>query len=158
MNLLNRGLAACLLLFPLLCCGCGSDGRGAKLAPVQGRVIYKNEGVTAASIFFHPDAARGNNGSMASAILQEDGSFTMETYPRGNGVAPGAYKVTFDLGRRKDKELDKYRKVDTTPLTYDVPEEGLRDLLIDLGKDVKDDKESKEAKDSKGAKRARGGK
>jgi hypothetical protein len=133
MKLIHRGLAATSLLVLAFLCGCGgSDGRGAKLAPVKGRVIFKNEGVTAANIYFMPDAAKGNNGTMASSVLQTDGSFTMSTYPRGDGVAPGAYKVTLDLGRRKEKELDKYRNVETTPLKYDVPEEGLEDLIIDL--------------------------
>jgi hypothetical protein len=150
MKVMQRGLAASLLLMLPLLGGCGgSDGRGAKLAPVKGRVIYKNEGVTAASIFFLPDDAKGNNGSMASAILQEDGSFTMETYPKGSGVAPGAYKVKLDLGRRTDKELDKYRKAETTPLSFDVAEEGLTDLLIDLSKAVKEDKDTKNAKGGK---------
>ncbi len=150
MKVTQRGLAASLLLLLPLLGGCGgSDGRGAKLAPVKGRVIYKNEGVTAASIFFQPDAAKGNSGSMASAILQEDGSFTMETYPKGNGVAPGAYKVTLELGRRSDKALDKFRKVDTTPLKFDVPEEGLTDLVIDLSKYAQEEKDTKETKKGK---------
>jgi hypothetical protein len=132
---LKRGLAAGLLLLLSLLCGCGgSDGSGARLAPVKGRVIYKNQGVTAAEIYFLPDADKGNQGAMASAILQEDGSFTMSTYPRGDGVAPGAYKVTLGLGRRTEKELNKFRKVETTPLKVDVPEEGLTDLVFDLSK------------------------
>jgi hypothetical protein len=149
MKRMQRGLAATLLLILPLLSGCGSDGRGAKLAPVTGRVIFKNEAVTAASVYFLPDAAKGNNGSMASAILQQDGSFTMDTYPKGKGVAPGAYRVTFDLGRRKEKELDKYRKVETTPLTYEVPEEGLADLLIDLSKEVKESTDTKDTKKDK---------
>jgi hypothetical protein len=149
MKLTQRSLAATLLFMLPLLCGCGSDGRGAKLAPVTGRVIYKNEGVSAASIYFLPDAEKGNSGSMATAILQADGSFTMETYPKGNGVAPGAYKVTLDLGRRMEKDLDKYRKVETTPLSYEVPEEGLKSLMIDLSKEIKDDKDTKDAKKGK---------
>jgi hypothetical protein len=146
---MQLGLSAILFLTLPLVCGCGSDGRGARLAPVTGRVIYKNEGVSAASIYFLPDAEKGNSGSMATAILQLDGSFTMETYPKGNGVAPGAYKVTLDLGRRKEKDLDKFRKVETTPLSYEVPEEGLKDLLIDLGKEIKDDKDTTDVKKGK---------
>jgi hypothetical protein len=146
MILMQRGLAASLLLMLAFLCGCGSDGRGARLVPVTGRVIFKNEGVTAANIFFLPDAAKGNNGTMASAILQTDGSFTMETYPKGEGVAPGAYKVTLDLPHRKEAELAMFRKVETTPLSFDVPEEGLKDLVIDLGA------ESARAKDAKGKK------
>jgi hypothetical protein len=41
--------------------------------------------------------------------------------------------VTLGLGRRQDKDLDKYRKAETTPLKFEVPEEGLTDLEIDLG-------------------------
>jgi hypothetical protein len=113
--------------------GCArSDGSGPKLAPVTGRVIYKNEAVTAASIFFIPDAEKGNRGEMASAILQSDGSFTMETYPKGPGVLPGTYKVTFDLGRRPDKELQPYRDAKTTPITIDVGEQGIQGHVFEL--------------------------
>ena len=31
-----------------------------------------------------------------------------------------------------EKELQKYRKVETTTLEFEVPEEGLRDQLIEL--------------------------
>jgi hypothetical protein len=126
-----RGLAAGLLLLLVFVCGCGSDGR-TKLAPVKGRVVYKDQGVTAAEIYFLPDAEKGNQGTMASAILQEDGSFEMVTHPDRKGVAPGAYKVTFGLGRRQEKELDKYRKAETTPYRVEVPEEGLPNKVFDL--------------------------
>ncbi len=153
MNHIQRGLTASLLLMLPFLSGCGgSDGTGAKLAPVTGRVIFKSQGVTAASIYFHPDTSKGNSGAMASAILQEDGSFTMTTYPKGDGVAPGAYKASLDLGRRQEKELDKYRKVDTTPLKFDVPEEGLKNLVIDLSADHGDAKDAKTTKGSKGGK------
>jgi hypothetical protein len=131
----KRGKAAGLLFLMALLGGCGgSDGGGARLAPARGRVIFKGEGVSAANIYFMPDADKGNNGAMASAILQEDGSFDMETYPKGKGVAPGAYKVTLDLGRRRDKELDRFRRVETTPLKVEVSEEGDTNLLFDLSK------------------------
>ncbi|MGH7173217.1 MAG: hypothetical protein ACRELF_13085, partial [Gemmataceae bacterium] len=74
----------------------------------------------------------GNEGSMASSVLQVDGSFTLTTHPHGDGVIPGAYKVTLALGRRPEKELNKYRRVETTTLEYTVPAEGLPDLLIEL--------------------------
>ena len=128
---LSRTVALGLFCLALLV-GCGSsDGGGAKLAPVTGRVIFKNEGVTAANIYFRPDAEKGNRGEMASAILQEDGSFTMTTYPK-DGVVPGSYKVTFDLGRRTEKELQPYRSEKTTPLSIDVPEEGVEGIIFEL--------------------------
>src|SRR5258707_14798217 len=71
----RRGLAVGLLFLLLLLTGCGrGDGGGPKLAPVRGREVYKNQAVTAADIFFLPDAANGNNGTMATAILHEDGA------------------------------------------------------------------------------------
>ena len=120
------------LLCVLPLCGCSSDGGGPKLAAVTGRVIYKNEGVTAASIYFMPDKEKGNHGEMATSLLKEDGSFTMETYPKGNGVIPGWYKVTFDLGRRNEQDLQKFRNVKTTPISIEVTEKGLEAHLFDL--------------------------
>jgi hypothetical protein len=127
-----RALSAGILFLAFLS-GCGSsDGSGPKLAPVTGRVIFKNEAVTAAEIYFIPDAEKGNRGEMATAILQADGSFTMETYPKGTGVIPGAYKVKFNLGRRAEKELQPYRDAKTTPLSIDVPEQGIEGYVIEL--------------------------
>jgi hypothetical protein len=144
----RRGFIVASLFLISLVCGCGRDGSGAKLVPVKGRVTFKNEGVTAASLYFLPDAAKGNRGTMASAILQEDGSFTLSTPPNRDGVAPGAYKVTFDLGRRPEPELAKFRTVERTPVEFDVPEEGLKDLQIELDK-YKDKPKDKDAKDAK---------
>jgi hypothetical protein len=118
-----------LLIAPL---GCGSNTAKPKLAPVRGRVVYQDQAMTSADIYFQPDTSKGNEGAMASSPLQRDGSFTLTTYPHGEGVLPGAYKVTLSMGRRKDKSLDEYRHVETTPLEYTVPAEGLTDLLIEL--------------------------
>ncbi len=113
--------------------GCGSsDGGGPALTPATGRVTFKNEAVTAATICFMPDAEKGNRGQMATSVLQLDGSFTMETYPKGPGVLPGSYKITVLTGRRPEPELAKYRDVKTTPLTVDVTDGGLKDYMIEL--------------------------
>jgi hypothetical protein len=40
------------------------------------------------------------------------------------------------IGRRPEKDLAKYRAVQTTPLTIEVPEEGLHDVVVDLDKGV----------------------
>lgn len=120
-----------LLLVVVCLAGCRGETK-PKLAPVKGRVVFQDKAVTAADIYFMPDASKGNEGSMATSVLQEDGSFTMTTHPHGEGVLPGAYKVMLSLGRRQEKELNKYRRVETTPLEYTVPPEGLPDLLIEL--------------------------
>jgi len=129
----NGKVVPLLILFVVVLCGCsGSDGSKSRLAPVSGRVLFKDEGVTAGEIYFMPNLEKGTQGDMASALLQEDGSFTMETYKVGKGVQPGSYKVTIVLGRRPEKELVKFRDIKTTPLTKEVPEEGLSNLVIKL--------------------------
>jgi len=130
--------AAGVLVLGLVLCGC-SDGPQAKLSPVNGRVTFKDQAVTAAEIYLNPDAKKGNQGDLGSAVLQEDGTFSITTYhPKGPrpGVAPGSYKVTLGLGRRAEKELTKFRTVQTTPLTIEVPEEGLQNVVVDLDKGV----------------------
>jgi hypothetical protein len=114
--------------------GCGQDAT-VKLAPVTGRVIFKNEALTAIEIYFNPDAKAGNRGDMSSALIGQDGTFTMTTAgPKGprDGVVPGAYKVTLGLGRRPEKELEKYRTAQATPLSIEVTEKGARDIVVNL--------------------------
>jgi hypothetical protein len=131
-----------LLLASLICLtflgGCGNDGAGLKLAPVTGRVTYKNQAIAGATIFFLPDTAKGTQGEMGSAILKpSDGSFAITTnHLKGqrDGVAPGSYRVTLGLDRMPGPELDKFRDLKTTPLTIDVPEEGYSDVIVDLEK------------------------
>ncbi len=135
-TLLARQSAGWLILQVVVLCGCnGSDGGKGRLAPVTGRVTFKGEAVTAASIYFHPDSSKGNEGPLGASVLETDGSFTIATQGIGTGVRPGAYKVSFDLGRRQEKELKKFRSVKTTTLVYDVPEDGLTDLEIALDKE-----------------------
>lgn len=131
MMIRQRGVKFACLVGIICLAGC-QDTAKPKLAPVNGRVVFQDQAMTAADIYFMPDASKGNEGSMASSALQLDGSFTLVTHPHGKGVLPGVYKVTLHMGRRKGKELDKYRQVETTPLEYTVPPEGLPDLLIEL--------------------------
>lgn len=117
-----------LLLGTLTLVGCG----GVRLAPVDGKVLFDGQPVTAASIYFMPDTTRSPDAKMAVAVLQLDGSFVMLTHPDGRGVIPGWYRVILSLGRRPEKELDKYRTVEKTPLEFQVPASGLRDVRIEL--------------------------
>ena len=109
-----------------------------KLAPVTGRVVFKNQAFAPGEIYFNPDDAKGTQGEMGGAVLKpEEGTFTITTQgPKGprDGVAPGAYRVTIGIGMRPQKELAKYRNAKTTPLTIEVPEEGYADIVVDLDK------------------------
>jgi hypothetical protein len=133
MSQTRRATVATWPLLLLLLGGCQDES--VKLAPVTGRVIFHNEAITAAEIYFNPDAKAGNRGEMGSALIGVDGTFTITTAgPKGprDGVVPGAYKVTLGLGRRNEKELAPFKTVQTTPLTIEVPEQGLRDIVVDL--------------------------
>ena len=51
--------------------------------------------LSGATVCFIPDITKGNrDGQQATGQTAEDGSFTLQTYPHGEGVMPGYYKVT----------------------------------------------------------------
>jgi hypothetical protein len=117
------------LLLPIAA-GCG---RGPKLVPVRGWVLYADgRPVTAASICFLPDRDGNPDGQLATGLLAEDGSFTLRTHPCGDGAMIGSYKVTISLGRGTPKALAKYTRVSDTPFRIDVPPEGADDLVFTL--------------------------
>jgi hypothetical protein len=65
-------------------------------------------------------------------LLAEDGSFTLRTYPHGDGAMLGPYKVTISLGRDTSRKLAKYTRQNDTPFHIDVPPEGIADLVLTL--------------------------
>jgi hypothetical protein len=81
-----------------------------------------------------PDGARGQAGSS----LRDDGSFTLNSFSGSLGVRPGHYRVLLRFPRGKgganplSTSYATYTRFESTPLTVDVPEEGLDDLVITL--------------------------
>lgn len=67
---------------------CGTAGCGSRLAPVRGKVTYREKPVTVGNILFVPDAG----GATATADIQKDGTYVLRTGDRP-GAAPGRYKV-----------------------------------------------------------------
>lgn len=130
MRLRHRILgSACLLAVVLAVAGCGNR---PKLVPVNGQVTHKGRPLTAGSVWFHPAEGNAYQGEKPSCQLGLDGSFTMRTYPYGNGVPPGAYKVTLspDLaGRIKRPDHADPAK---TPLRLDVPDVGVKDHVFEV--------------------------
>src|SRR5579885_3794759 len=88
---LRTAAASAVLLALAAASGCGDR---PKLVTVTGKVVHKGEPLTAGSIIFHPDAGNSYQKDKPSSLLQLDGSFTMKTFPFGDGVPPGKYKVT----------------------------------------------------------------
>jgi hypothetical protein len=117
--------------------GCGGEPP-PRLVPVHGRVMYRNHPLPMLTVTFVPDLAKGNTaGRDARATTGADGSFTVQTYPYGDGAMPGAYRVTVLYYSRNDMLPRKYTKFYQTPFVVDVPEEGLSDLDLVILEDDK---------------------
>ncbi len=103
-----------------------------KLAPVRGQVKFKQKPLVGATVCFVPDFNKGNrNGQQATGQTDKDGSFTLETYPHGQGVMPGFYRVTcIVFGGVAVPQ--KYRNAMNTPLIIEVSDQGNENLVFNL--------------------------
>jgi hypothetical protein len=110
--------------------GCG--GKQPPLAPVTGKVAMDGQPLTAGSIVFHPDAANAFQDDNPSSLLQLDGSFTMRTFPFGDGVPPGKYKVTLAPELASRIRRPQYADPQKTPWSIEVPENGLNGHVFDV--------------------------
>ena len=66
--------------------GCGSDG--LPTAPVEGKVLYKGKPLEFGTVLFQPEKgppARGN--------INQDGTFCLSTYGKGDGAIVGVNSV-----------------------------------------------------------------
>jgi hypothetical protein len=122
-------VAASLVLTALAMCGCGEK---PKLVEVTGRVVHKGQPLTAGSIWFHPNADNPYRGEKPSCQLALDGAFVMRTYPYGEGVPPGSYKVSLSPELAKRIKLPAYGDPAKTPLKIEVPEDGIEDLVFEV--------------------------
>jgi hypothetical protein len=123
----TRWINLCLVL--LTFAGC-SDPDRPTLVPATGRVTMNGQPLTAGAIIFHPGDGNPYMKDKPSSLLQLDGSFTMKTFPFGEGVSPGPYKVTLapELATRIGRP--ELAHLEQTPLTVDVPVTGLSDHLF----------------------------
>ena len=111
-----------------LLAGCGDR---PTLVPATGRITHKGQPLTAGSVIFVPDSGNAWAKDNPSSLLQTDGSFTMKTFPYGDGVAPGKYKVTLDpalAGRVRQPALSK---ADKTPWSVEIPDSGKTGITLD---------------------------
>ena len=126
MRHLSRALVLALLL---ALAGCSNR---PKLVSVTGKLVQDGKGLTGGNIWFHPAEGNPYKGEKPSCQLQLDGSFVMRTYPWGNGVPPGSYKVTLapELASRINRPA--YSDPARTPLTLDVPDSGVADKVFEV--------------------------
>lgn len=118
-----------LVLGVLLALGCSSDR--PKLVLVAGKVTHKGQPLTAGSIVFHPEAGNSYQKDRPSSLLQLDGSFTMKTFPFGDGVPPGQYKATLAPELAGRIRMPKYADVAKTPWIIVISEKGNSELFLE---------------------------
>jgi hypothetical protein len=110
--------------------GCGSDQ--PTLVEVTGRVTMRGEPLTAGSIHLTPADTNDFQADQPSSLLELDGSFTIKTFPYGEGVPPGQYQVTLApalAARIRRPDLADPQK---TPWQLDVPPAGIHNHLFEV--------------------------
>jgi hypothetical protein len=108
---------------PFVFTGCSGE-ISPKLVPVSGRVTLRDKPLPGMLVLFLPEQASGLKGKEARGTTNQNGDFTLETYPYGPGAMPGRYKVTIQFYSRNDGLPRKYTKLSLTPLQVEVKEGG----------------------------------
>lgn len=103
--------------------GCGP--KAPPLVAVTGKVTMAGQPLTAGSIILHPNDANSFKDDNPSSLLQLDGSFTIRTFPFGDGVPPGKYKVTLAPELAARIRRPQYADPQKTPWEIEVPATGL---------------------------------
>lgn len=122
----------CFLLLALLATtGCSGEEQPL-LVPATGKVTMNKQALTAGAIIFHPSEGNPYMKDKPSSLLDLDGSFIMKTFPFGEGVSPGPYKVTLapELAARIGRPY--YSNPGKTPWSVTVPETGLTGHLFEV--------------------------
>jgi len=104
-----------------------------KLVKVNGKITFNGQPLTAGSINFHPASTNTFTKDNPSSILQEDGSFNMKTFPYGDGVSPGEYKITLAPQLASRISLPNLAYPEKTNVKIMVPEIGLENLILEIG-------------------------
>lgn len=113
----------------LLAAGCGSQ---PKLVPVSGRVTRDGGPVTAGSLYLHPQPEPARPGEKYGGLLNVDGSFTARTFPYGDGVPPGSYKVTLSPELANRLKRPDHADPAKTPWELDVPDAGAKGVTFEV--------------------------
>lgn len=124
--------AACAILAVAVLSGCGGGPAAPPMVSVKGKVLLDSQPVTAGAIYFHPDRANSFQQDKPSSLLELDGSFTIKTYPFGEGVPPGKYRVTLSSEVATRLKKPNYSNSEKTPWSIEVPESGIADHRFEV--------------------------
>jgi len=134
-----RSLVYAILLFCLS--GCGG---GRELASVNGKVLYRGEPLRFGSVMLQP-----RSGQPATAIIQSDGTFEVETFGEGLGAVVGSNKVRIVCYEAQDPNRNftatggetafgrslipkRYTSFDTSHLEVEIKSDHSEPLLLEL--------------------------
>lgn len=122
-------ITAALFVGAVALTGCGDK---PKLVAVTGKVTQGGKSVTGGSVWFHPEGGNAEKQERMSGQLQLDGTFTARTFPHGDGIPPGKYRVTLSPDLAGRAGAPRYGEVAKTPWSVDVPETGLADKAFEI--------------------------
>jgi hypothetical protein len=90
----------CVLASAIVSGGCGSP---AGLVSVSGKVLYHGEPAAGAVVYFHRQAEPGAAaGAIPYGIVEDDGTYSLETEGLGRGARPGTYTVLVEWREKGD--------------------------------------------------------
>jgi hypothetical protein len=122
-------ISSALFVLALALTGCGSK---PKLVSFTGKVTHNGKTVTGGSVWFHPEGSSDGKQERMSGQLQLDGTFNAKTFPHGDGIPPGKYKVTLSPDLAGRAGVPHYGEVTKTPWSVDVPDAGLADHTFEI--------------------------
>ncbi len=141
----SASVAVSALLFLIAgLAGCGQSG--PEMVRVTGRVVLDGTGVTAGSVYFHPAPENVFQDDVPSGQLQLDGTFTVKTFPFGEGVPRGRYKVTLSPELASQLKQPEYGSKQSTPWEVEVAESPMTALELELPPSQRPSSESTESK------------
>ncbi len=117
----------------MIAIGCQDPNR-PRLFPVSGVVIHNDEPLTSGSLIFFPDRDAEYPDDAPTSMLQVDGTFVMKTYPFGNGVAPGKYKVCLNPGLAAGIKRPEYADPKKTPWEIEITDSGNTEIVFETTK------------------------
>src|SRR5262245_8432753 len=127
---MSRSLSGLILLFVVAALGCKSEAR-VPVFPVSGKVSFQGQAPAGAQVILVPAAgSKLPKDLAASATVNDDGSFQIDTYAKGDGAPAGEYVATVQwfkmvttdggTGRGPNVIPEKYAKAETSPIKVSV--------------------------------------
>lgn len=129
---LRSRVGLCLSAALVLChiTGCQDPDRPL-LIPATGKVLHNGKPLTSGSLIFFPDQDAEYQNDSPTSMLLVDGTFSMKTFPFGEGVAPGRYKVCLSSSLAAGIRKPDYGDPQKTPWEVEIPDTGRTDLVFE---------------------------